>query len=154
LLELMIVMAIIAIIFAMALPSYDALIQKSQQTIAAKKLLSVINLAKDEAILRRQSIILCGSEDGHSCSVSWIHGQLILAADAHSYHVLHYKKISLAHQQLSWRSSLGKTYLQFNASGSSDFQSGAFVLADEKSQQPLWKIMVNAAGRARLVVLN
>lgn len=57
--ELMITLAVSAILMAVAVPSFNQMIMTSRLTAQANELVSAINLARSEAIKRNASISLC-----------------------------------------------------------------------------------------------
>lgn len=79
LIELMIVLAIIAIGAAIAVPSYQSSIASNRKTSAANNLLGVLQFARSEAVIRRKQIKVCASADGTSCSgTDWSTGGVVL----------------------------------------------------------------------------
>ena len=78
LVELMITLAIAAIVMSIAVPSFNTTIQNSRITTQTNEMVSAINLARMEAIHRGTTVSLCASSDQSSCSgsndwsVGWI----------------------------------------------------------------------------------
>lgn len=68
LIELMITIAIVAILTAIALPSYQQSIQSNRTATEADDFISAINIARGEATTRSRPITLCPSADGATCS--------------------------------------------------------------------------------------
>lgn len=67
LIELMVVVAIIGILAAIALPSFNGVLVNSRATAAANDLWSGMQLARSEAIRQNRSAFICPSTDGASC---------------------------------------------------------------------------------------
>jgi type IV fimbrial biogenesis protein FimT len=79
LIELMVALAIIAIVAAVAVPSYQSNIAAGRKTSAANNLLGALQFARSEAIVRRSAVKVCASTDGSSCSgTDWSTGGVVL----------------------------------------------------------------------------
>ena len=70
LVELMVVIAVIAVIAGIALPSFRDLTRRSQLTSAANELSAAIQAAKMESIRTNSKVELCPSTDGSTCAGS------------------------------------------------------------------------------------
>ncbi|PIE83644.1 MAG: pilus assembly protein [Candidatus Contendobacter odensis] len=70
LIELMITLAIAAIILGFGVPSFQRIINNNQLTSAANALVASVNLARSEAVKRGQRMTICKSSDGASCTNS------------------------------------------------------------------------------------
>lgn len=68
LLELMVTIAVLAIIAALAAPSFSNLINSNRLTAAANDLVGALQVARMEAIRRGTSVQVCPSTNGSSCS--------------------------------------------------------------------------------------
>lgn len=92
LVELLVILTISAILVAMAVPSFTALIQSNRVTSAANSMLSSMDLARSEAIRRGNNVTVCRSLDpaavGPACSSSsgggyaaddWASGWIVVA---------------------------------------------------------------------------
>ncbi|WP_215395794.1 GspH/FimT family pseudopilin [Rheinheimera oceanensis] len=69
LVELMVTVAVLAIVMAVAVPSFTNLINSNRLTAQANEMLAALILARTEAIKRNESIVFCHSTDGERCSV-------------------------------------------------------------------------------------
>lgn len=81
-LELLVTLAIAAIIVTMGVPSFKTTIQNQRMTAATNELVMSLNLAKSEAIKRVQYVTVCKSDDSISCTgggTSWSDGWLVFA---------------------------------------------------------------------------
>lgn len=67
LIEMIVVMAIMAIVAAFAAPSMKDFLVRNSMGAATSQFVSAINLSKTEALRRNQSVSLCASSDGASC---------------------------------------------------------------------------------------
>lgn len=86
LLELMVTVAIVAILGALAAPSFRTLIQTNRTRTVARELMSTLDLARSEAARRGQPVSVCRSSDGSSCSAmgaGWDSGWIVFVNENH-----------------------------------------------------------------------
>lgn len=67
LIELIVTLAIAAILMAMAAPSFTGLINANKLTSSSNELVATLQLARMEAIRRNATVQVCGSDDLASC---------------------------------------------------------------------------------------
>ncbi len=79
LVELLVTIAIAAILLTIALPSFQSTIRSNRIATTNNQLLSSIALARSEAIRSTQGAALCPSDDGASCGGAWEQGLLVWA---------------------------------------------------------------------------
>ena len=79
LVELLITLAVLAILAAMALPSFNDLLRRQQVNGEANALFSMLYLARSEAIKRSSVVTICKSRDGQDCGGQWSEGWLMFA---------------------------------------------------------------------------
>ncbi|WP_439136043.1 GspH/FimT family pseudopilin [Pseudomaricurvus sp.] len=79
LIELIVVMAIAAILLLVAVPSYQNMIEKNNVESAQEALARSIALARQEAISRNTTVSVCRSADGASCAAAgeWNQGWIV-----------------------------------------------------------------------------
>ena len=81
LIELVVTIAVLGILAAVALPSYKSLIARNRASSDANSLLSLITMARSEAIKRNAPVVLCKTANGTQCSTSgansWSGGVLV-----------------------------------------------------------------------------
>ena len=77
--ELMIAVAMIAALVVIGVPSFTSIINSNQSAAKSNAFLSVLKLARTEATKRRQSIIVCASENQTNCTAtnSWSDGWIV-----------------------------------------------------------------------------
>lgn len=68
LVELMVVVALIAIIGAIAAPSFTQLTRRSRLSSAANELVGAMQTARMTAVARRENVSVCPSANGTSCA--------------------------------------------------------------------------------------
>jgi type IV fimbrial biogenesis protein FimT len=79
LIELMVTIAIAAILLAIAAPSFDSVAQSMKLTSYANSLVASIQLARSEAIKRNAVVSLCVSSNGSTCETGgWEQGWIVM----------------------------------------------------------------------------
>lgn len=68
LIELMVTVAVMAIVLTVAVPAFTNVINNNRLTSQANELLNSLSFARSEAIRRNADVIFCHSQDGASCS--------------------------------------------------------------------------------------
>ena len=77
LIELMITIAVIAIVAGFALPQLGKMIRNNQMVSQGNSLLGGVQCARGEALARGQVVRMCGSSDGASCDGQWGRGWIV-----------------------------------------------------------------------------
>lgn len=79
LIELMISIAIVAILLAMAVPSFQSLLRSRELAAETGRVRTALSFARNEAITRKQHVVVCPSSTGTSCAASnsWSSGWMI-----------------------------------------------------------------------------
>ncbi|GAB6049938.1 hypothetical protein JCM16106_07820 [Hydrogenophilus islandicus] len=79
LVELMVTVAVAAVVLALAVPSFQTTLRNHRLTTYANEFIAALNLARTEAIRRGQPVVVCKSQDGNTCleggnkwEVGWI----------------------------------------------------------------------------------
>lgn len=82
LIELMITIAVLAVVLSIAIPSFRAVINRNRLVSASNEVVAALQLARMEAIRRNSRVELCPSTDGASCSGSvWTRMIVRVASD-------------------------------------------------------------------------
>ena len=71
LIELMVTVAVIAILAAIATPAMQGLLNGNRLNGAAGELTATMQLARSEAVRRNARVTVCGSSDGSTCGGAW-----------------------------------------------------------------------------------
>jgi type IV fimbrial biogenesis protein FimT len=79
LIELMITVAIAAILATIAVPSFNEAMLGSKLNTASNNFVASAHLARSEAIKRNEPVTLCASSSGTSCGDDWSDGWKVLA---------------------------------------------------------------------------
>lgn len=86
LVELMVTIAVLAILLAISIPSLTDSTLGSKLRSQANDLAAGALLARSEAIKRNQSVTLCASSNGSTCTGAWINGWIVRATDGTVIH--------------------------------------------------------------------
>lgn len=156
LLELMVVLAISAILLGIGIPSFAAFTSNSRLASATNELVSSLHLARSEAIKRNSRVVLCSSATGTSCAASggWHQGWLVFhdvnnnaALDSGEAVILSRQAFSAGFRLTGnrWVSS----YISYGPSGATTtisgvLQVGTLTLCNES----------DASGTARQIIIS
>lgn len=86
LVELMITVAIAAILATLAVPSFNQVMLGSKLNSMANSFVGSAQLARSEAIKRNEAVTLCASTNGATCGGTWKDGWVVLRADGAVVH--------------------------------------------------------------------
>lgn len=77
LVELMVTLSVLAILAAVALPSFQDTIRLNRVSTESNELIAALNLARAEAIKTRSLAELCASANGTACGADWSQGWMV-----------------------------------------------------------------------------
>lgn len=77
LIELMITVAVLAILLTIAIPSYQTLIANNRMSAQANDLITALTFARSEAVKRSANVTVCSSSDGATCTGGWEQGWIV-----------------------------------------------------------------------------
>lgn len=77
LIEVVVTLMVVAVLAVVAMPTFTGTLRQSRMTAAANNLVSALNTARSEAVMRARRVSVCPSADGDGCggsdwSVGWI----------------------------------------------------------------------------------
>ncbi len=158
LIELMITLAVAAIVLSVAVPGFKKTVISNRTATAASDLLGALNYARSEAIRLGTSVSLCTSTDGATCSNSanWEAGWIVFVDSNGSGSVDNNETIKRAWPGLpsgySLRSSASiSNSLRYNARGATGGTTGTFIICHD-NQLPGAKAIEITRLRPRLGV--
>ncbi len=150
LVELMVVIAIVAMLASIAIPSYQQLIVSSRMGTQANELLTMMQFTRSEAVKRNGRVTMCKSADGAACIATgdWAQGWIVFANMANDSSVDVGDTILRVHAALTGGSTLASNVNAFSYGASGQTQAATFDLC---SNQPIKyagrDIALNATGR-------
>ncbi len=81
LIELMVTIAVLAIVVTIAAPSFTTMINNNRSIALGEELVTALNYARAEAVKRGDSVSVCASSDGATCTGTWTQGWVVADAD-------------------------------------------------------------------------
>ena len=84
LIELMVTMAVLAVIAAIAIPNFNTMMANHRALTLGEDMATALNLARTEAVKRGERVSLCGSTDGAACNGTFADNWLVVVDSAAS----------------------------------------------------------------------
>lgn len=161
LVELLISLAVMAVLMTFAVPSFHSLMDSSKLTAASNALLSSMHLARSEAIKRGARVVLCKTANGFVCAErgGWEQGWIVFhdannngERDGNEVVIQRIQPLA-ASLRLTGNSTVAK-YVSFVSTGGTKqvgggFQAGTLTVCNESAGEAR-KIVLNAVGRPRV----
>lgn len=130
--ELMITLAVLAILLAIAIPSFEGLIASTRVTNATNELLSALAQTRSEAIRRGQRVTICVSANSNQCTNAgtWSQGWIIFRDAARTgivatpQDILHVGNATANNIVIQGAAALPR-YISFSSDGQSRTLAGA-----------------------------
>lgn len=154
--ELLMTLALAALLVSVGLPSFSSLLARSQQAVEINALFHAFHLARKQSIMRRKVVSLCPSRDGATClagkdwSPGWIMfentdrdspphvdpGEIIVRA----HDVADSVRIVANRQGFTSRATFKRA------------TNGTFVICDTRNRAPAKGLIVSYTGRPRVAL--
>ncbi len=156
LIELMVVIAILAITFSLSVPAYKDLQLRQKINGQANQLFSIIYLARSEAIKRSTVVTICKSGNGQTCGAEWSEGWLMFAdqdADGTLDPLENIISAGLLDSQImvNWSAFGSDNYLRLTPRGMTMSQNGTFTLCPKNGNAMIARtVVVSKLARVRL----
>lgn len=77
LIELMVTVAVLAILVTVAIPNFQTFLMNSRMASQANDVITALNLARSEAVKRAANVTVCASSNGTSCTGGWAQGWIV-----------------------------------------------------------------------------
>ena len=156
LIELMVTLAVIAIVASIAAPSFSDMMQDNRLTTSSNELLGGIAITRSEAIKRGERVVICQSSTGTSCggsSANWHQGWIVFVDENTNGSVDNANNIISAHGTLSDSMTLamGASAIGYDGDGLAVNINNElfFTLCDERGDANKTGLGVSISGRAR-----
>lgn len=154
LLELLVALAMAAIIMGFAVPGMQTLVENYQTKSALNDLRAGIHLARHTAINKNTNVIICPKQ-GNVCGPrnTWHTGALIFEDRdnnrAHSDGDVMVAQLNpITSGQIFWRAFRSRSYLQFTGSGLTAWQNGHLLYCPNNGEpDQARQLILNVAGR-------
>jgi type IV fimbrial biogenesis protein FimT len=154
LIELLIILAILAVLVNLALPGLAQSVERNQARVAINEIKRAITLTRYTAINNGVITTLCRSNDGRNCGGQWQQG-FIVFTDSNADRVINGNDRlirifpELADSgTLKFRAFQNKQYLQMTPQGFTNYQNGNFTFCPKSNDVSLaQQVIVNRSGR-------
>jgi type IV fimbrial biogenesis protein FimT len=153
-LELMVTMAIVAILLAAGVPAFKNYAWNLRMRTAIDTLRADMTLARGRAISHNIQTIICPAANAGDCSGNsqWQDGWIVftdLNGDRHRQDSETLIRHAGAVEFLSISSSRARTYLRFQPNGSAPGSNISILFCDKRGAEYAGKIIVSNSGRIR-----
>lgn len=156
LIELLVTLSIIAILAAIAIPSFNGTMDRGKQSAALNGLLSELHLARSEAIKRSRQTVICPSSNGYSCGAAntWNTGWILFVDDNRD----NSRDTDEELLRISERLDAGLTikssgnlteYIRYRSNGMA-IETGELTLCDPRGNDAAQAIIINSTGRPQV----
>lgn len=154
LLELLVTIAVAAVLLGIAIPSYRGMVQRNSLAAQVNDLVGDLNYARSQAVTRGAPVSLCVSKNQSSCGGSeWTQGWVVYAQDPSNALKAGTDNTLRVHQALSSQITMtGNTNIQSNATfDSNGFAMGSLgsftIVGDDLTQATC--VRISGTGRVR-----
>lgn len=156
LIELIITLTVIAIISAIAAPSFAEIMADNRQTSQYNQLLTAIALTRSEAIKRGERVSLCQSSTGNSCtkdSLLWHKGWIVYTDHDQDNNVDIDEEVLLVQQTFGKANSISfgsRTRVAYYPDGLAvGGSNGTFLFCDSRGNDYKKGLVIHTSGRPR-----
>ena len=143
--ELMLVLAIAAVMAALAVPNFNSLLVNNRMTAEVNNMVGVLNVARSEAVRRGQPVEVCASTNQSTCNggANWENG-LIARAGGTVIRV-----VEEFPNNFTLRSAQFVNSVTFQPNAFTN-QSGTFRFCDQRGQSAARGILMTVTGRPQI----
>lgn len=155
LVELLFTLAIVAVITGLVAPAMDNLIQKNRRHTAVSDLITMINLARNTAIMEQQTVTICPLNKDKQCATDWT-GTITVFRDPESDKTLDNHNQVIRISQIPeggyWTANTSsRPYFRFMPTGIANYAIGNMIWCpNSKDPTRAAQLIVNRGGRIRL----
>ena len=154
--ELLITLSLCAIVMGISAPGLRHVVVKQQGEKTLNTIAKAISTGRTAAIRSGDTVTVCRSSDGNSCSGSWDQGLIVFTdrnADRKingSDQILQQVRFGAIDGIIRWRAFQNRQYLQINSRGQIMHQNGNFTYCPTSKEDALvHQILINGTGRIR-----
>jgi type IV fimbrial biogenesis protein FimT len=161
LLEALVVLAVLGVLVALAVPALSGMQARHQLQAQAEGLLDSLVLARSEALRRQQRITLCPRTLDNTCDATapWQNGWLVFVDANHNAQREVDEPLIEVHGDVPPAVRMGVTstvkgYFSYGSEGRSQSTGGAFMAGTwrfcQSTAQEGWQVVSNALGKPRI----
>lgn len=156
LLELLITLSIIAILAAIAVPSFEGMMDNNKQSAALNKLLGELHFARSEAVKRSRQVVICPSINNNTCSAAqvWNSGWIMFVdnnrnnAHEDTEELLRIGEKLDQDLTITAGNNLAK-YIRYRSNGMT-IAPGEMTICDSRGSDKAQAIIINTVGRPQI----
>jgi len=155
LIELMLSLAVFAILAAAAVPALGSLIESTESQTARSALITALNAARIFAVSKTADVVACPSADREYCgrTTEWQRGWIVfIDADGDGARDDGERLIEVSQAQpdgIAITSTVGRTRVIYRPDGSSAGSNVTFTICDRRGPAHATALVINNAGRVR-----
>jgi len=149
--EILVAVAVLAILAGLAFAPASDMLDRLRSDQLRLQLHGAMNLARSTALDRRQAVVACPSDDGHTCGDDWGRGWLLLperwrGAEVSAPEPLAARVLD-SHYSLSAFATHGRPQIVFRANGRSAGSNTRIVICQRGQMRA--EVVVSNTGRVR-----
>jgi len=152
--ELIVSLAIISVLSTSGLSGMQSFIQENRMAAEINQFVTVLHLARSEAVKHGQRVLLCPSSDGHTCgnSKEWVNGWILFASKdrEHDKDEPLLQAGSPTSPGIRMTSSNFRKRIVYQPSGNSPGTNTSFTFCDTQKRVKPRVICLSNTGRPRL----
>lgn len=161
LIELMIAIAVAAIVLTLGVPSFERVIERNQLAANVNVLVSSLTLARSEAVKRNKSVKICDSSDAVNCgSGSYEQGWIVFVdenndgdLDSPAEELIQVQSALPSNFSIDPNLSTGANNISYLTKGRAN-RSGNFIICKNNDITKARVIVIDMNGRTRLTDLT
>ena len=153
--ELLVSASLLALLLGMGVPSLAAVMDRSRSLAAMLQLKSMLELARQHAVVQTTAVTLCGTNEERACVAAWSNSAVLAFVDANANRAVDPGETILAESvlprsgTLRWKASGARSYIRFDLDGGVR-EYGMFVYCPEgKDSHRARALIVAPTGRVR-----
>ena len=156
--ELMLTLAVTAVILTVGVPSFQGLMERNQLTANINQFIASLSFARSEAIKRNLPVALCASSNGINCSGGGFEAGWIVYVNINSdgnrdddEEILWVSEALPANLTLRGNNGCCSTNIPYTSTGRMANIAGSLSLCKDNDTNKSRKISINIAGRVQLI---
>lgn len=152
LIELLMTLTVLAVVLAVAIPSFTSAVNSARKRTEVNQLLADLNFARTTAITRRQMVSMCAGTAACDRGARW-RGQILTFVDTNANGALDAGEQPLrissvaTNLEWNWGNFRSRQYMSFKPDGTTHSLNGTFTLC--RKNQALQTIVINITGRMK-----
>lgn len=144
LVELLITLALLAILLLVAIPAWTSFLLRNDATTGADRIVSALQFVRLESIKRGTNVSFCRVGDPQEAAGDWSQGQI--ARDVNGKLIRAFDAVP-KQDKLFWNSSLGEDdCITFTSTGVTDGQHGDFAYCPQGKSDNALLVVIQAVG--------